>query len=930
MFSMRLKATPSLCFVLALISCVGLLADAIYANEQPSGVEVGSLLCEYKVKPIGMDELYPRLSWQLKTTRRAVSQSAYQVRVGARKEDLIQHRNLLWDSGKVKSDQSVNVVYTGPDLLSGKRYYWQVRVWDDEDQASDWSQLEFWEMGLLEPSDWKASWIIPNLDEDTSRPQAAPMLRTEFEIPEEVGSARLYITSLGLYEVEVNGRTVGDQIFTPGWTSYRNRLQYQTYEVQDLLRKGRNAVGIVLGDGWYRGFIGFKGQRNYYGDKLALLFQLDIAMKDGSSLLVLSNDTWTSSHGPILMSDIYMGESYDARLEQPGWSEPGFDDESWSGVRQQDFSKDHLIAPVGPPVRRQEEIKPVEILKTPDGKTVYDLGQNMVGWVRIQVHGEAGDVITLRHAEVLDQQGNLYTENLRSARQEVQYTLKGGEEEVYEPHFSFQGFRYVMVDGLRSQPALDHITGIVIHSEMAKTGRFKCSDPLLNQLQHNILWGQKGNFLDVPTDCPQRDERLGWTGDAQVFARTAAFNMDVASFFTKWLGDLAADQLEDGRIPHVVPNVIDGFASAAWADAGVIIPWTLYLTYGDERILQRQYRSMKAWVDHVTRAAGEDDLWNSGFHFGDWLAYNTTRSDYPGATTDKDLIATSFFAYSTDLIRRTALVLGKSEDAEYYSKLLVRIKRAFNDEFVTPNGRLSSNTQTAYVLALNFGLFPEAMRSIAADRLAQDVRAFDNHLTTGFVGTPYLCHVLSRFEHLETAYALLNQKSYPSWLYPVTKGATTIWERWDGIKPDGSFQDAGMNSFNHYAYGAIGDWMYRVVAGVEIDPEQPGYKNVLIQPSPGGGLDWVEASLQTLYGEVSSKWSFAKDRFRLAVGIPANAQATVRLPGAQLEDVSVDGKSPAESVGIHSVSQTRNAVLVAIGSGNYEFSYPAPTSAQLE
>jgi alpha-L-rhamnosidase len=399
------------------------------------------------------------------------------------------------------------------------------------------------------------------------------------------------------------------------------------------------------------------------------------------------------------------------------------------------------------------------------------------------------------------------------------------------------------------------------------------------------------------------------------------FNMDVAGFFTKWLGDLAADQLEDGRIPHVVPDVIGGFGSAAWADAGVIIPWTLYLHYADRRILERQYASMKAWVDYVTRTAGDNHLWNSGFHYGDWLAYNTTRSDYPGATTDKDLIATALFAYSTQLLGRTAEVLGKNEDTEHCRRLLANIREAFNREFVTPNGRLSSNTQTAYTLALSFDLLPEALRSQAAERLVRDIEAFDNHLTTGFVGTPYLCHVLSRFGHLDTAYTLLNQKTYPSWLYPVTKGATTIWERWDGIKPDGSFQDAGMNSFNHYAYGAIGDWLYRVVAGIEIDPQHPGYKHVFIRPRPGGDLNWVAAQLNTLFGEIKSKWNRETDHFQLVVQIPTNTEGTIRLPGARLEEVSESGVPLSRAAGVSSAEQVGDAVLVQVGSGSYDFSY---------
>jgi alpha-L-rhamnosidase len=464
---------------------------------------------------------------------------------------------------------------------------------------------------------------------------------------------------------------------------------------------------------------------------------------------------------------------------------------------------------------------------------------------------------------------------------------------------------------------------------MTPTGQFECDHPLINQLQHNIVWGQKGNYLDVPTDCPQRDERLGWTGDAQVFIRTGCFNFDVAGFFTKWLRDLAADQTEDGGVPHVIPDCIGrsrpgrGGGSSAWADASTICPWTIYLCYGDTRILEEQYESMQAWVGYMEEAAGEDRLWATGFHFGDWLAYATTRSDYPGATTDKDLIATAFFAYSTALLQQAAQVLGKQADAARYATLLAEIKAAFCREFVTENGRLASNTQTAYTLALWFDLLPEELRPEAARRLAEDVKSFNNHLTTGFVGTPYLCHTLSSNGYPDVAYDLLNQESYPSWLYPVTKGATTIWERWDGIKPDGSFQDAGMNSFNHYAYGAIGSWLYQVAAGIEVDASAAGYKHTLIQPQPGGGLASVRASLDTMYGPVGSAWELGEDGFSLEVIVPANAHATVRLPDASLAQVTESGVPLAEAEGVTSAKQDGAVVFVEVGSGQYRFAYPA-------
>ncbi|MGB7471735.1 MAG: family 78 glycoside hydrolase catalytic domain, partial [Candidatus Acidiferrum sp.] len=560
----------------------------------------------------------------------------------------------------------------------------------------------------------------------------------------------------------------------------------------------------------------------------------------------------------------------------------------------------------------------------PEGDTVLDMGQNMVGWMRFRLTAPAGTTVTLRHAEVLDKEGNFYTANLRSAKETIRYTSKGGGAETFEPHFTFQGFRYVAVSGWPGEVKPEDFTGVVVHSAMERTGKFESSSALLNQLEHNIIWGQKGNFVDVPTDCPQRDERLGWTGDAEVFAPTASFNFETAGFYTKWLRDVALDQEDDGAVPFVIPNALSHetrkgeSAAAGWADVAVVVPWTVYQAFGDKRILQEQYPSMKAWVEYMRRAAGQSYLWNTGFSFGDWLAFATTNADYPGATTDKDLIQTAYFARSTELLAKTAEALGKKEDAAEYEELEGKITNAFQKEFVTPNGRLASNTQTAYALALAFGLLPESERAEAAARLAADVRKF-GHLTTGFLGTPVLCKALSDYGYLDEAYMLLNRTEYPSWLYPVTKGATTIWERWDGIKPDGSFQDPSMNSFNHYAYGAIGDWMYRVVAGIEIDEPEPGYKHILIEPHPGGGLTHASASVESMYGLVSSGWEIADGKLTLKIEVPANTTATVRLPDAKLEQASEEGKPLEGRADILRARQAGNGVMLEVGSGKYVF-----------
>ncbi|RKP53059.1 alpha-L-rhamnosidase [Cohnella endophytica] len=882
-------------------------------------LKVMDLRCEYRDRPIGIDVVSPRISWKLESDRRSAEQAAFEIEVA----DTDRFGSVVWSSGKVASAQSVHVELTGLKVVSRKRYHYRVRVWDVEGAGSEWSAPSYWEMGAFDASEWRAKWIGEPVAAGEAEPERSPFLRKVFQAKGDINQARVYASAQGLYELELNGERVGDSYFTPGWTSYRHRLQVQTYDVTGLLTTGDNVIGATLGNGWFKGNLAWEGKNNVYGDRRALFLELHILYNDGTEEVVLSDESWRTAGSPILLSEIYHGETYDARLELSGWSRVGFDDGSWTAVEIVERSNDALIAQENEPVKKFEEIKPIEIIKTPKGEVVLDLGQNMVGWLRFTVTGAAGSEVEIHHAEVLDGEGNFYIDNIRSAKQTIHYVLKGGEPETFEPHFTFQGFRFVRLIGFPESLRLEDFTGIVLHSDMPATGGFECSDPLVNQLQHNIEWGLKGNFLDVPTDCPQRDERLGWTGDAQMFIRTAAYLRNVAPFFTKWSRDVKADQREDGGVPFVVPHVLDenGYSSAAWGDAAVICPWTIYLCYGDKRILEEQYDSMQAWVGYIRSQGDNEYLWNTGFHFGDWLGLDSKPDSYIGAT-DRDYIATAFYAYSVSILRKTAEIIGKSEDAAEYGELYERIVVAFTDEFVTKTGRLSVPTQTAQVLGLMFGLLEGDAKKRATAKLMELLEESKFHLTTGFVGTPYLNHVLSENGHNDTAYKLLFQQDYPSWLFQVTKGATTIWEHWDGIKEDGSFWSRDMNSFNHYAYGAIGDWLYRVVAGIDTDEQAVGYKRITVRPQFGEGLTWAEGRLETMYGEVRSYWKKETDGgVRLEVTIPANTTAEIRLPGATLAVVRESGIALADAEGVVSATQDSETVVVAVGSGSYTFNW---------
>ncbi len=864
----------------------------------------------------------------MQSERRGARQTGYQILAAPVQAGLDDGSDLLWDSGKVESDQSIHVPYAGPALVSGQRVYWKVQVWDEAGGKIESTQA-WWEMGLLDQTDWKAQWIGAPFWGGPQTPSPAPHLRKEFTLQKQFVTARLFATALGFYECHINGVRVGDDLLTPGWTDYFRRIQYQVYDVTNLLQLGANAFGAILGDGWGVGHIAWLG-RQHYADRPQFLAQIVLTSSDGSKETIATDDRWKVTQGPILEADMLMGESYDARRELTGWSKPGYQDASWWPVNVFEDRGADRVGTNGPAVKRQEALKPLSIHKIPALKPrwIFDMGQNMVGWVRLSLRGEKGTTITLRYAEALNPDGTLYTTNLRTARNTDHYTLKGNGEETWEPRFTFHGFRYVEIQGFPGVPTTETITGIVIHSEIPPTGTFECSNPLINQLQHNIVWGQKGNFVDIPTDCPQRDERFGWTGDAQVFVRTAAFNRQIAGFFTKWMRDMEDAQSPDGAYPPIVPNQaawrIGNDGGPAWADAGVICPWVIYQCYGDIRLLEERYVSMQHFIEFLSQTSKNGIRCYAdyaGAHgSGDWLALDGHSSDEREGGTSKELIGTAFFAYSSQLLARIAQVLGKNADALRYEGLSNQARAAFTSRFVHSDGTIEGETQTGYVLALEFNLLPEELRPLAAAKLVQNIQAREDHLSTGFVGTPYINWVLSKTGYLNVAYTLLKQASWPSWMYSVTQGATTIWERWDGWTHDKGFQDPKMNSFNHYAYGAIGAWMYAVIGGIDLHPDQPGYKQMVLHPRPGGGLTYATAGLHSMYGQIRSAWTQKNDRFDWQVTIPANTTATAHIPAKDVSLVMEGGQPLENTNGVTFLRMDNGFAVLHLVSGMYSFS----------
>ncbi len=797
------------------------------------------------------------------------------------------------------------------------------RHWKTSNKA-----VEGWNTANFDDSAWHDSFEIAAFGEGAWRNAASgsaagpvPILRKAFTLGDKaVASARLYATALGLYEIRINGQRVGDHVFAPDWTDYRKRVRYQAYDVAPLLKPDGNAIAALLGNGWYCGHIG-NGGFQFFGKMPALLAQLEVTYADGTVARIVSDSSWKIHASPILASDFMLGESYDATKELPGWDLPGLRDASWPTAAVRKEPALLREGQVMQPVRKTGELKPKAVSEPKPGRWTFDLGQNMVGVVRLKVSAPAGTKLTLRHAEMLNPDGTLYTTNLRGAASVDTYVCKGGGTEVWQPTFAFHGFRYVELTGLPGKPATDAVTGIVLGTDMPRTGEFTCSDPRINQLESNIWWGQRGNYLSIPTDCPQRDERLGWMGDAQVFVRTAAMNADVAAFFTKWLVDVDDGQTPDGAFSDVNPNTMGCGSVPAWADAGVICPWTIHQVYGDRRILECHLPAMTRWVEwcrqHSTGLIRDKDRGND---YGDWLSI--------GADTPKDLIGTAYFAYSTSLVARSYKAIGNEAQAAKYEKLFGEIKAAFIKRYVKPDGRITGNTQCCYAMALKFDLLPEELRPKAAQYLEDDIKAKGWHLSTGFVGVSYLLPVLTQSGKLDTAYKLLMQDTFPSWLFSVKHGATTIWERWDGWTPQRGFQDPGMNSFNHYSLGSCGQWLFDSAAGIGLDPQQPGFRQIIIHPRVGGGLKSARASFRSIRGLIVSSWTLKGGQFTLDITIPANTTATVYLPAAATRStgypaaVQESGKPVAEAEGVKFLRTEGGEAVFAVQSGVYRFTTP--------
>ena len=1063
-----------------------------YGSGRYSDITVKELRCEYRVNPLGIDIVRPRLSWVPESNQRGQMQSAYQILVASSEEKLKKNQGDFWDSGKVKSDQSNQVEYVGEPLKSRMQCYWKVRVWDKEGKGSRWSEPALWTMGLLNSGDWQANWIgydaeapmshqatkqvdpldlegckwlwYPEADPQKSAPVGTRFFRRKIEIPSdkkvkrarfrliadnegtlyvndqevqkfsgwkppytfevtekvktgtntlaiavtnkgespnpaglggkflvefetgdsimllidsswkvcrteeeswrkadfddsvwsnakeivavgekpwgEVQKSKLvlpppsylrkvfsvdrpfkravvYASSLGIYELHINGKRVGEDYFTPGWTDYMTRVYYQSYDVTNLLKPGGNAIGGILADGWYAGYIGFGKKREHYGDKPRLLVQLEVEYTDSGRQTVTTDTSWKATYGPHFEADFLMGETYDARKELAGWSKWGFDDSSWEAVVVTEKIKGKVQSYPGVTVKKIMEISPKKPTEPKKGVYVFDMGQNFAGWVRLKAKGIAGTKVVLRFAEMLNPDGTIYTTNLREARCTDTYILAGTGEEIWEPRFTYHGFRYVEVTGYPGRPGLDAITGIVVHSDTPVAGSFECSNPMVNQLWRNIVWSQRGNFIELPTDCPQRDERLGWTGDAQIFIRTATYNMDVAAFFTKWLVDLEDAQTKEGAFPDVAPHkVAMGSGVPAWGDAGVICPWTFYQVYDDKRILEKHYESMTKWIGYLKK--NSKGLLRPAYGYGDWVSI--------GSKTPKDVIATAYFAYSTRLVSKVAAAIGKREDAKKYEKLFEQIKEAFNKAYVSDDARIKGETQTCYCLGLYFDLLGEDKREGATRHLVEALRKKDWHLSTGFVGLSYLLPTLTQRGHLDIAYRLLNNETFPSWGYSIKNGATTIWERWDGWTEEKGFQDPGMNSFNHYAFGSVGRWLFGTVAGIET--EGIGYKRIRIEPtpllvadrgSPGGGLSYARASYKSINGNIVSDWRINGREFTLNVTIPVNTTATVYVPAKDAESVTESGKPATKAKAVQLLRMEEGKAVFVVGSGQYRF-----------
>jgi alpha-L-rhamnosidase len=936
--------------------------NSLDSNQQ---LGVSRLRCEYLVNPLGVDERVPRLSWIIESNRRGARQTAYRILVASTVEKLDAGESDFWDSGRVESNQTTHVAYAGEPLQSRDVCHWNVEVWDEAGNVVK-SEPAFWTMGLLEKADWSARWIaadpeIIKRDKEAVAPTllnpgTPALFRREFNVPGQIKRATLYASARGAFELRANGRRVGEDVFAPEWTDYDKRIHYRTYDVTDLIGRGRNVIGVILGDGWWSGFVGWQESRGRYGSlENSLLVQLELEFANGKQVTVGTDRTWTCNTGPILSSDFMMGEIYDARREHKGWDTPDFGDKarpsaraaaaagvaalSWLVVRKVPAPRAALIAQRSEPVRITEIIVPISMKKIRPGVLIYDLGQNITGWVRLRIKAAAGTRIQLRHGERLNPDGTLYTENLRRAKATDVYICRGGYTEIWEPHFTFHGFQYVELAELPvpGAPASGRqaasvpkivVTGCVVHSATPPAGRFECSYAGVNRLWLNGRWSQRDNFLCIPTDCPQRDERLGWTGDAQVFLRTASYNMDVAAFFTKWMVDVEDAQTPEGIFPDTAPRLreggnfigLDGLGGAAgWADAGIIVPWTIWRVYGDRRIIERHWTAMVKWLDWVERHNPEGLRVNElGNNYGDWLCIPSDTS-FRTHSPMKNLLATAYWADDAAKMAVMARELGREAEAKRFEAMFQKVRAAFQKEWLREDGRLAVVTQTAYLLSLAFNLLPDDVRARAAEHLVENIKALDWHLSTGFIGVSHLNPQLTVTGHADVAYRLLLSDDHPSWLYPIKHGATTIWERWNGWTKEDGFFNPKMNSFNHYSLGSVGEWLFRHVAGIELDPDLAGFQRFILRPFIGKGLNFARASYRTMHGEIVSNWKHAGKKLTWTICIPANTSARVFVPSEPEIAVTESSVPVNKADGLRVLGREGCFLICEVESGTYNF-----------
>jgi alpha-L-rhamnosidase len=857
-----------------------------------------------------MDIRSPRLSWVMQSDRRGEIQTAYQVLVASSPNLLRQDKGDLWDSGKMDSDRSTQIEYSGKPLASHQPAYWKVKVWDANGGMAVSKEPACWSMGFSSQAEWKAKWIGRD-DARSSGPGngkekflPATYLRKEFTLEQVPQRAVLYLTSLGVAEPHLNGGKVGEDYLSPGWTDFNKRVYYRAYDVTDRLKRGANVLGAILGDGWYRGHLSIVGQ-NIYGTQTRLLAQLHLFFADGSSRVIASDESWKGAFGPVLEADIYAGETYDARREIRGWDEPVFDDADWKPVDLGAKGNPAIQANPGAPVRRTGEIRTVAVTRPKPGLAVYDYGRNFSGWTRLTITAPSGTRIVMRFGEMLNPDGTVYRRNLRAARATDTYVCKGTREETWEPRFTYHGFRYVEVEGLPDTAGPGALTGIIVGSALPPTGNFECSDAIMTRTAANERCTIRANLVELPTDCPQRDERMGWTDYHEVVASTL-YEQETASLLTKWMGDLVDARFPDGAFPQIAPDVHRFPWSPGWADSGVLIPWAMYFVYGDTRLVSRYYHEIAGHLETYRRQSKGFVVRPVGY--GDWLA--------PDMSTPRGLIGTALYARCAEVMAEMARALGKAQDAAAFADLHRSVRRAFQKEFIAADGTIGSDSQGGYVLALAYDLLEPEQARQAADKLVAAIEKRGGHLSTGMVTTHLLLPALSKAGRTDAAYRLLAKTTFPSWGYFLRMGAASMWERWDA-KTEKGFHPDGMNSFNHANLGTCTEWFYRSVLG--IDAAEPGFGKLLLKPEPGGNLAWARGYYDSPHGRIGSDWKIASGQFVWNVRIPANTTATVRVPAKEPASVTEGGKPLQRVADLKVVSREPSAVVVKIGSGSYEF-----------